>query len=272
MVHENPGKYVRVNRDDLRAMMHVSHFSKGNEKIVTDMCHTIAKYALSQGRNVIVDETSLNPKVQIDYERLIEIGCANMTDRTITLEVKHFDKSVEDCIRDDAMRDKPVGKRVILEMYWRWIAKPEPVVTVDDPNKKNAIICDLDGTLAEISHRSPYDASKAENDGVNTHVLETVRRFSKDHVVIFVSGRDDEFEPQTRKFLEREIAGEFQYLLYMRKTGDKRDDALVKRDIYDEHVGSCFNVKLAIDDRPRVIRLWRSLGVPVFDCGLGIEF
>ena len=34
MLDENPGKYKRINKDDLRAMLDNSHFSRGNEKFV----------------------------------------------------------------------------------------------------------------------------------------------------------------------------------------------------------------------------------------------
>ncbi len=272
MVHDHPGKYVRVSRDDLRAMLHSKRFSKANEKIVTDLCHLITKTALANGRNVIVDETSLNPKVYHDYAKLIEHGCEKMPCK-VELEVKHFDKSLEDCIRDDSLRENSVGKRVIMEMYWRWIEKPNPVVSTNDPGKINAIICDLDGTFANIAGRNPYDAGDCEQDTVNAHVLEMVKRFHLDHTSIFVSGRDDEFEPMSRRFIERESGFvRDEYVLFMRKTGDRRDDAVVKREIYDNHIAPFYNITLAIDDRPRVLRMWKSIGIPTCDVGDSLEF
>jgi hypothetical protein len=61
--------------------------------------------------------------------------------------------------------------------------------------------------------------------------------------------------------------------LYMRKAGDYRSDDIVKEEILDTQFKDKINNILCVfDDRPRVIRMWRRRGIPVFDCGLGVEF
>ncbi|PLS81619.1 polynucleotide kinase, partial [Candidatus Saccharibacteria bacterium] len=58
-----------------------------------------------------------------------------------------------------------------------------------------AIICDLDGTLAIIDHRSPFDASTAMDDLLNLPVANVIDVYSHQKEVpvslFLVSGRDD---------------------------------------------------------------------------------
>ena len=52
----------------------------------------------------------------------------------------------------------------------------------------------------------------------------------------------------------------------MRKSGDNRaDDILKKEEIYHEHIEGKFNILTVFDDRPRVIRMWKKLGLMVCD-------
>lgn len=61
ILNKNPNKYVRVNKDDLRAMMFDSKFSKPNESVVLKVRDSIILNAIKAGRHVIVDDTNLNP-------------------------------------------------------------------------------------------------------------------------------------------------------------------------------------------------------------------
>ena len=66
-----------------------------------------------------------------------------------------------------------------------------------------AIICDLDGTLALLNGRSPYDASTCENDELNTLVRDVWDSFDlNEHVKILVSGRSDKHREQTERWLK----------------------------------------------------------------------
>jgi len=57
----------------------------------------------------------------------------------------------------------------------------------------------------------------------------------------------------------------------MRRSGDSRDDTIVKEQIYNTYLKD-MNVTLVIDDRPKVIRMWESLGLEVLDVGNQVEF
>jgi hypothetical protein len=57
--------------------------------------------------------------------------------------------------------------------------------------------------------------------------------------------------------------------LFMRAATDMRPDDLVKAEIYERFIRGRYEVSLAIDDRPRVIRMWLALGLSVFDVAPG---
>jgi hypothetical protein len=138
-----------------------------------------------------------------------------------------------------------------------------------------AIICDLDGTISlfnvrrkngsiEVRHpgahiRSPYDASCADNDTVNEPVAEVLTRMAEaGYNIIFCSGREEQYRPQTIEFLKKHIG--FSYQLIMRKTGDSRKDSILKEELYQNNIAGKYNVFLVLDDRDQVVDFWRSKG------------
>lgn len=85
---------------------------------------------------------------------------------------------------------------------------------VQDPLLPRAIICDIDGTLAHMNGRSPYDYSKVGEDTVD----ETIRGITDlyNNFVILVSGRPDSCRDDTEDWLDNNGV---QYTsLHMRKT------------------------------------------------------
>jgi hypothetical protein len=145
--------------------------------------------------------------------------------------------------------------------------KPQPPPRL--PGVPDAVLVDLDGTLAIIGDRDPYDASRAEVDQLNEQVAwlahswlfdgTTERR--ADRAVVLVSGRQEKDRAPTERWLHRQ--GVLYDALRMRTTGDTRNDAVVKRELYERSVRGRYNVVLVIDDRQRVVDMWRSLG---FQC------
>jgi len=49
--------------------------------------------------------------------------------------------------------------------------------------------------------------------------------------------------------------------LYMRTEGDYRDDAVVKYELYVQYIAPTFDVAVVLDDRNRVVRMWRQVGL-----------
>lgn len=133
-----------------------------------------------------------------------------------------------------------------------------------------AVLVDIDGTLAYRCDRSPFDWARVGEDTPNTPIIKLVRvlaRTSNFHIIV-MSGRDEICRPQTALWLDRYHVP-FN-ALHMRRHKDKREDAIVKRELYEQHVHGRYTVRWVIDDRNQVVDMWRNqLGLTVLQCADG---
>ena len=138
--------------------------------------------------------------------------------------------------------------------------------------KKTAVIFDLDGTLSNLNGRSPYDQALCGEDLVHEHIAELARMYAKHspHDVLIVSGRFEDCREQTADWLYDH--GIIYEALFMRQSKDQRPDTVIKQEIYEQHIQPRWDVVMVYDDRPKVIRMFRGLGLNVADVGKGIEF
>ncbi len=124
----------------------------------------------------------------------------------------------------------------------------------------NALIVDIDGTLAHMVNRGPYDASLYHTDTVDETIRSLVGLYYiQGPKILVVSGRDDTYKDVTAKWLSDNFIGYDE--LYMRKGGDKRNDAIVKQEIFEEHIKGKYEIEFVLDDRNRVVKMWRELGL-----------
>lgn len=262
MLDDNPGKYKRINKDDLRAMLDNSHFSRGNEKFVLKVRDLLILQALEDGKHVIIDDTNIHPKHTERIRQLVK-GIAEVE----VIDFMHVD--VETCIARDLSRPNSVGERVIRRMWKEYLGFEKPKL-VQDANLPRAIICDLDGTLALLNGRSPYDASTCDQDLLNQPVADIVVRFqSAGHHIIFLSGREDKFREPTERFLKQHLGPEFPYTLIMRTTGDMRKDSVIKQELLEKEVVPNWYVDFVLDDRNQVVDMWRGLGLTCLQVDYG---
>lgn len=248
---EHPGAYKRINKDDLRAMIDGGKWSRDNEKFVVSVRDAIVMQALASGKHAIVDDTNLAPKHQERLRQLArEAGAA--------FEVVDFTAvSLDDCLARDRKRPNYVGEKVIRDMWKQFLAPAVPVIATD-PALPACVIVDIDGTIALMAGRGPFDWHSVHTDLPNEAVCSLVRGIAEK--VIFVSGRDSSCRTSTEKWL-------FDHGLidgadvHMRPEGDQRDDRIVKEEIYRREIEGKYNVRYVVDDRNKVVRLWRSLGL-----------
>ncbi len=132
-----------------------------------------------------------------------------------------------------------------------------------------AVICDLDGTLALMNGRNPFDASSCENDLLNVPVNRVLENYRKlGYKIILLSGRQDQFREQTERWLLQHGVG-YEVLL-MRKFKDNRKDSIIKREIFEEHIRGTYFIELVLDDRNQVVDMWRDeLRLPCFQVYYG---
>ena len=59
-------------------------------------------------------------------------------------------------------------------------------------------------------------------------------------------------------------------MLEMRREKDGRQDAIVKRELFDTHILGKYYVEFVLDDRNQVVDLWRNdLGLTCFQVNYG---
>ena len=286
--------FVRVNNDDIRDELNGGPFDhavwtpKFEEKVRKIRLERISE-ALKNGFSVIVDNTHLNSKT---LKSLKVWSFQNFPH--VFIEEKDFrDVPLQVCLDRDAERiargERGVGREVIMKM-----AKGANLIPEITPYPVNwklpwTIISDLDGTLALFGNRrNPYDASDCDTiDEPNLTVLSLLRTYHGNYCsghtaypnvskIFFFSGRDDKYKDPTIRFLLNKCAIDIiedpYFELVMRKSGDSRSDEIIKEEMFDEHIRGKYNVFVIVDDRLKVCRKWRSLGLPLFQVGTGEEF
>jgi predicted kinase len=265
---------VRVNRDDLRVMLHGGRIGAGWAEIqVTIAQRAQVEALLRAGVDVICDDTNLRARYVRD---LAELGVT----AGAVVKIEDFTGvPVDVCVERDAARPDPVGEDVIRSMHNRYLAGkrrelelPQPVeaaVYVAPTGKPSAILVDIDGTVATMSNRSPYDMTRVHLDTPNEPVIAAVRAMqAAGHTIIFCSGRTDDGRAATEAWLQQHV-GVPHAGLYMRATGDQRKDSVVKREIFEKQLRDHWRILAVFDDRNQVVRMWRELGLPVFQVAEG---
>lgn len=258
ILSRDPGAVVRVNMDTLRIMLHADRF--GGRKTETLVQHTrdsLIESFMEKGVDwIISDDTNFAPKCEETFRALCKkYGYSFMLQDFTSVPV-------ETCIERDLKRSKSVGEKVIRKMWRKYLESPhnrvEPPPFV--PGKKSAVIVDIDGTVALMDGRSPYDPTQYHTDKQNAAVVKLVQdlRQAREEI-IFCSGRDDTYRDSTTAWLIEHVG--FCDHLFMRPGGDTRKDAIVKRELYDANIAGKFNVRFVLDDRDQVVEMWRGLGL-----------
>lgn len=292
-------KVVRVNRDDIRAMLHNSVYVPGvTEDVVIAVRDAAIVAAVKKGWDVIVDDTNLKAAGVRDLMQVAHRAGAEV-------EFKDFtDVPLNECLARDLTRGADrVGAGVIRDFHNRYLKgktlplpvpelKEEPKFTPVERGNIPAIIVDLDGTVAHNDgHRSFYDYTRVSDDKPKKDVIETVIAMVHfGYAPIFVSGREESCREDTAQWIvDHILTGQKTRMeltqdlfggdligglcdsndnqdglhtrLYMRTEGDYRDDAVVKYELYVQYIAPTFDVAVVLDDRNRVVRMWRQVGL-----------
>lgn len=146
--------------------------------------------------------------------------------------------------------------------------------------KQRAIIVDIDGTISDSRHRQHFVQGEKKDwkaffrhidkDPVKRNVERVLKSYYDDGVkLIFITGRDEDFRTRTNMWFEANCPWLVEYLLWMRPMGDFRQDALIKREIYERVVAPTYDVELVLEDRSRVVEMWRSIGLECWQVETG---
>ena len=274
---------ARLNRDDLRRSLHSGRTGENwAERQVTLAQHAAVAELLRSGVDVVCDDTNLQARVVRTFAELARACGADFAVQDFT------DVPVDVCMSRDAARPaaERVGADVIQGMWQRYLAgKPTPLpLPLLAPlstgggrpqtyragaGLPEAVLVDIDGTVALMGDRSPYDMTRVGEDLPNHTVITAVRAMQAfGHHIVFCTGRSDDCRDITEQWLDEYVGVPYQ-ALFMRVTGDTRRDSIVKAEIFEREIRRRWAVTGVFDDRAQVVRMWRSLGLTVFQVAEG---
>lgn len=278
MQEDNPDDVVLLSRDDYRASLYngVGILSPEAENFITQCQETAAKALLRKGKHVIVHDMNLREKYR---KRWATIAFNQGADFDI-IDLTSVDLAV--CVSRDLQRTRTVGGDVIRKLHRKFIAPLKgaeittPVASdylslsyetyVPDLSKPKAIIVDIDGTVADCEGiRSPYDYSRVKFDKPKEKVIRLVQdmAYKMNYKILFVSGRLALLNSQCYKDTEEWLYQHVKVPIEMLKMRafDGIDDTVVKAELFNIYIRKNYNVQFVLDDRDRVVDMWRSMGL-----------
>ena len=226
------------------------------------------------------------------------------------VEDKFLDVPVLECIRRDTYREeeKRVGPEVIfrLDKAARGLRQRRSLNVrkahceshAYATDKPRCIIVDLDGTLALLGDRSPFDGSKVGGDSPNTAVIGIVRDWilcrrrnsptgtTTPHVFFFTGrenqdvtlpdGSQSNVKLLTEQWIRTHVIDDeldeemvmvgMEHSLHIRAKEDHRPDDVVKLEMFnsvmfpdEESIADPeYKVDFVLDDRNSVVQMWRT--------------
>lgn len=274
-----PGEVEMVSRDDLRHLLYQSEgiLSGPEEKRITEVETDIVKAGLRKGKHVVVHDMNLRSEYRTKWARV----AFNLGADFVIKDLTHVD--VDECFYRDYDRGsqggRSVGEKVIRELHKKFVeplkgepvpypaVHAEPVIfhkAVPRPELPPAVIVDIDGTVA--SHegvRSPYDASRYQYDVPRADVVRFVRdqHYKLGKQIVFCSGRHSDYREVTEAWLNEHVKVPF-YLVMREDRG--RDDSVEKYYLFDRYIRPYYNAEFVLDDRDRVVQMWRQINLPCY--------
>lgn len=284
-VVQKDNKWKRINRDSIRLML-AQDFSDRNEKFVKAVRDNLIQLALSKGYNVIVDDLNLSEKNIIRIKQVV----GNKAE--ILINDSFLSVPLNELIKRNKERNKidRVPDSVIEKLYEQFVSKS---LTKEERQKlyftkkvsyntvplkeelQNIIIVDIDGTIALMNGRSPFDMSAVSSDLPNVPVIRLIKDLINynsflNPKIFFVSGRNEEARQTTQNWIRTYVGWESdKYSIFMRADNDNRKDSIIKEEIYNKNIKDKYNVLFVLDDRNQTVEKWREIGLPTFQVAEG---
>jgi uncharacterized HAD superfamily protein len=147
-----------------------------------------------------------------------------------------------------------------------------------EENNMKAVIVDIDGTISDVEHRRHHLLAKPKNwkafnaamhfDIPRSDVVELVKILQRDgNRIVLCTGREEVYRSGTEDWLAKHDVPN--HALYMRAAKDYREDDIVKSELLDQIISDGYEPWLAIDDRDRVVAMWRARGLTCLQCAPG---
>jgi phosphoglycolate phosphatase-like HAD superfamily hydrolase len=130
------------------------------------------------------------------------------------------------------------------------------------------VIFDIDGTLADISERvhhvrrkpknwKAFNAGMTQDKAIHSMVKLCNMLYDAGIRIVLCTGRNERNRPETVEWLKKQ--GVNYHELLLRKDGDFRSDAVIKREVLQGMDKS--KILFVVEDRSRVVEMWRAEGL-----------
>ncbi|GAB3219621.1 phosphatase domain-containing protein [Spirosoma arcticum] len=287
---QNPN-WLRVNRDDLRrSLLPVSlpeywqtwpeREKNRVENVVNELQRTAILDGLARDWHLLIDNTNLKLSYLNEFRQLL-------TTHFDAVEVSYqlIDVPVAECIQRDKYRDDSVGEAVIrkqaeqlavLKKNFKFrsetLTRNDTFQRKQDETLPRCILVDIDGTVADKGDRSPFDWHKVGLDTPKWPIINLVKAMRvSGYAIVFFSGRDAVCRSETTDWLCEHFGwSATDFDLFMRPENDNRKDAIVKAELFAQHIAGRYYVEFVVDDRQQVVDMWRrTLGLTCVQVNYG---
>ena len=275
------GNTVIVERDEIRLALFGCYWTgkPEDEERVTRLQDKLVRSYLAEGTRVVISDTHLPDRsvkkwlklgaelgVPVSTQEFRHVPLAQVLIQNASRPVKQAKEVPAEVIRDKYERfikgrnlDKEVTYTPKANRHFEPYKQPDGVFTSD------AVIFDIDGTLAVMGDRSPYDGAKVWKDTPNADVTEALRAHSMNSRIIIVSGRDEVYREVTEKWLSDNSIHYDALLMRPTEPGPKREDSIIKYELFNKYIRPRgYRIMGVYDDRHRVLRMWLELGLTTF--------
>ncbi len=248
--------HIQIERDQLRKAFYDQgqKWSKELENSVTMLQKKLVMKAVKDNLNIIISDTNINANTRKGFNKLAENVGYEYKEEIVRCDLKL-------ALERNARRTgwKCVPPKVIKSMYTSLTEQfPIPYERPEAGSKPLAYIFDLDGTLAHMVDRSPYDWKAVGRDRLDEAILTILENFKYNHIII-MSGRDSICYDETREWLH-EFKISYDDLI-MRPKGCNLKDSVVKHDLFHKYVADNYDIIAVFDDRQQVVDMWRKMGL-----------
>jgi predicted kinase len=231
-------------------------FNGANEKEVTKVHEQMIMESWSNQENIVISDTNLNFGRRINLIKTLE-------DLGYVVEVKEFQVTQDTANKRDRLRANGVGEGVIYRQFQDWNNYVGRKTYTPDESLPKAVIFDVDGTIAQMVNRGPFEWKRVGEDIPRKLIIQMLHGYANmGYTIIICSGRSDECIGETSMWLDQHVGINNWHKLYMRKAGDYRKDTEIKEEIFWTKLADKYNIVACVDDRPMMIRLWHELKIP----------
>lgn len=254
-------KAIISNRDDLRFSLTGAKdwseykFDSKIEKAITEIQHRTFFEASVMKKDFILSDTNLDAARRDSWTDVFKSAGYDV-------EIHPFHISLEEAWKRDGLRANGVGRDVIYKQYKQWLKFIGRKTYTPNESLPKAVIFDVDGTLAHMNGRKPFEWGSVGSDLVDVPVREMFYAAKNNgYKTIILSGRDGCCKEETHSWLvDNGITPWNEFII--REIGDTRKDTIIKEEIFWRDIAPYYNVRVVVDDRPVVCRMWREIGIP----------